>query len=121
MKKPVAKSLALAVIGVAALVSGPVRADVGANDVKGTSIQENTLVDRTIPVDQGTRWVNVNQGETVQFAVMGQGGTREFVWRFDGLGDQLDLSDIDREAALSIPIYVNQTMNPLHAIGGDSE
>ncbi len=118
MKKPVPISLGLGIIAAASFLAAPARADVGANDLQGTALEQGAMVDRVISVEPGTRWVNVDQGETVQFAVNGQGGPRQFVWRFDGLGDQVNLNDIDRSAALNVPIYVNQTINPLHALGG---
>ena len=119
MKKPVAISVGLGIIAAAALLSAPVRAGVGPEDLKGSALQSGALIDRTISIEPGTRWVNVNQGETVQFAVMGQGGSRQFVWRFDGLGDRVNLGDIDREAAMNIPIFVNQTFNPLRLNDGE--
>jgi heavy-metal resistance protein CzcE len=90
---------------------------VGSNDVKGTAMPANAHADRKIAIGQGTRWVNVEYGETVEFTVAGAGG-RRVVWRFDGSADRLDLSELDREAGLNVPIYVNQTNNPMRQPAG---
>jgi len=120
MKNPIAKSACLGIIAAAALSSAPVRADLGGEDLTGRALNSGVLADRSISIDQSTRWVNVDYGETVHFVVTGQGDNRQFVWRFDGVADQVNLSDIDREAAMRIPIFVNQSTNPLHeSTGGD--
>lgn len=121
MKNAIAKSTCLGIVAAAALASAPVRADLGADELRGSAMNSGAMVDRSISIDQGTRWVNVDYGETVHFVVTGQGEKRQFVWKFNGLADQLNLSDVDREAAMRIPIYVKQSTNPLRDAGAGSE
>ncbi|WP_284079331.1 CzcE family metal-binding protein [Herbaspirillum aquaticum] len=44
----------------------------------------NTLVDREIQIAPSTKYVNVNQGETVRFVAQG----KSFVWKFDTFGQR---------------------------------
>ena len=111
--KPVCLALAAALFAVS-----PVRAELGADDLKGSAAAPNAVVDRRISVDEKTRWVNVEYGQTVEFLVNARGGSRSFVWRFDGLAQRVDLSDISREAGLKVSIFVNQATNPLFQSGG---
>ena len=122
MKNPIANCACIGIIAAAAALSAAsARAEVGADDLRGSAMNSGVLADRTVSIDQSTKWVNVDYGETVQFKVTGQDGARQFVWRFDGISDLLNLSDIDREAGLSIPVYVQQTKNPLHDNAGGGE
>jgi hypothetical protein len=68
---------------------------------------------RTVHVEPGIRWINVRYGETVNFVVRGAGEEKTFAWRFDGLKNQLALSDIAPVAASPVTIYVDQSNNPL--------
>ncbi len=82
-------------------------------DLLGTSTpMASSPAQRTILVDSGTRWINVNYGETVRFVLPGAGEENSFTWRFDGLGNQVQLSELFPGAA-QIPIYVNQDDNLL--------
>jgi len=67
---------------------------------------------RTVVVDGNTKWVNVTNGETVQFSVEGQ----SFTWHFDTFPDEtsFDLAKIAPASikAGSIRIYV--APNPLY-------
>lgn len=71
----------------------------------GTPIHDGAA-DRTIIIDPDTRWVNVDNGETVKFVV----GDKSFAWRFDTLNQTVvDLSRIAPAGMLldrSIKAYV---------------
>jgi hypothetical protein len=65
------------------------------------------LAERTIVVGQGTRWVNVTQGETVRFSA----GGADFAWRFDGRGYRpFELREIAPAGAVpgTVTVYVTQ-------------
>jgi hypothetical protein len=109
-----------ATLAAALLASGSAFA-VGQSDLTGSQAVIGSPVDRTIVVRPNTRWINVNQGETVNFVLPGTQGAETIAWRFDGQANRLMLGDIHASAgnANNVPIYVNQTYNPLSQ--GDSE
>lgn len=53
-----------------------------ASPAFGTALHEGRA-DREIRVGADTRWVNVNDGETIKFIVDTAEGPRSFLWRFD--------------------------------------
>jgi len=66
--------------------------------------------ERTIVVDDNTKWVNVHKGETVKFMANG----REFAWAFDGLPEgenwaSFELSRIAPPGALhrNVLVYIS--------------
>jgi len=68
--------------------------------------------DRIINIDAGTKYVNVDNGETVQFKVDGQ----MFTWHFDtvGNGTSFDLSKIAPASAKLQGIQAYVAANPLY-------
>jgi hypothetical protein len=52
-------------------------------DPWGYAVPDN-YAERTVTIDQGTRWVNVTRMETVRFVVKQGGAQKTFTWRFDG-------------------------------------
>lgn len=48
----------------------------------GTAVHDGSA-DREIRIGPDTRWVNVNDGETIKFVVDSATGSRSFIWRFD--------------------------------------
>ncbi len=63
---------------------------------RGTPVDPDSA-DRTVRLEPGSQWVNVEYGESVKFIVAGQGGPeRSFAWRFDGspIASEVDLSDV---------------------------
>jgi hypothetical protein len=74
---------------------------------------------RTVHLDGGLRWLNVNYGETVRFVVPETGEQKTFAWRFDGIDHRVKLSEILPVAASSMTIYVDQSRNPLWEGSGD--
>jgi hypothetical protein len=111
----VARTIAYAGVLAAAIAAAPSYAFTQADEY-GAKAPDEATPDRVITVDSGTRWVNVNYGETVKFIVKGTNGEQDFAWRFDGLDEHMALSAIDPEANLGrdIKIYVDESMNPLH-------
>jgi len=67
------------------------------------------VADRTITIDDKTKWVNVNHYEVVRFASNGQ----EFTWYFDGLAQPrpFDLAQIAPAGFVnhSVTVYVAPT------------
>jgi hypothetical protein len=63
---------------------------------------------RTIPIKSDTSWVEVKDGETVNFAVNGQ----TFGWHFDGINtlSEIDLNKIAPDGALDhlVKVYINR-------------
>lgn len=63
---------------------------------------------RTIPIKQNTTWVEVKDGEVVNFAVNGQ----TFGWHFDGINtlSEIDLNKIAPAGALDhqVKVYINR-------------
>jgi hypothetical protein len=111
----VARTIAYAGVLAAAIAAAPSYAFT-QGDEYGMKAPDEATPDRVITVDSGTRWVNVNYGETVKFIVRGASGEQQFAWHFDGLDDHISLSAIDPDVNLGrdIKIYVDESMNPLH-------
>jgi hypothetical protein len=111
----VARNIAYAGVLVSALAAAPSYAFTQGDRI-GEKASDEATVDRVISVDSGTRWVNVNYGDTVKFIVKGTNGEQDFSWHFDGLGENLNLSAIDPDASLgrNLKIYVDESMNPLY-------
>ena len=69
---------------------------------------------RTIVVNNQTRWVNVDHGETVLFLVDGPTGRKPEVWRFDGIDLRFPFSEVSADAPRGVLVYINQATNPLY-------
>jgi len=84
--KPLFRSIAVLTLSAASLSAG---AALKPTDLFGEPAQapsaERAIVtavaDRTITIDDKTRWVNVNHYEVIRFVSNG----REFTWYFDGM------------------------------------
>jgi len=67
------------------------------------------VADRTIAIDDSTRWVNVTHFEVVRFVSNG----REFTWYFDGVAQPgaIDLSQLAPAGFVdhSVTVYVSPT------------
>jgi hypothetical protein len=109
----VARTIAYAGVLVASIAAAPSYALTQA-DRLGENVAATDMADRVINVDSGTRWVNVNYGETVRFIVKGANGEQDFAWHFDGIADPIQFSAIDPDAALGrdLKVYVNESTNP---------
>ena len=70
------------------------------------------FADREIMIKPGTKWVNVNNGETVAFTVNG----KTFTWHFDTLRaeDQFELQQIAPEDVDVGVVTVYVASNPLY-------
>jgi hypothetical protein len=63
------------------------------------------MVDRTIAIDDKTKWINVTEGETVRFLV----GGKSFAWIFDSYDQGKDLKQIAPKGMLGdrpVKVYV---------------
>ncbi|HAT30884.1 MAG TPA: hypothetical protein DCW29_08555 [Janthinobacterium sp.] len=67
---------------------------------------------RTIWINPGTRWVNVQGGETVKFVV----GNSAFAWDFNGATNagSFDLNQIAPRGALRRPLRAYLAPDPLY-------
>ena len=92
--------LAAAVIAGASLpaVSSVTEADMLGSAAQGSAAQ------RTVLIDQKTRWVAVERGEIVRFVSNGQ----EFAWAFNGMSSSLDLRRVAPAGAIDrhLMVYV---------------
>ena len=111
----VVRNIAYAGVLVSALAAAPSYAFTQA-DRLGEQAPDSATLDRVISVDSGTRWVNVNYGDTVKFIVKDTNGEQSFSWHFDGLGENIAFSAIDPDAGLgrNLKVYVDESMNPLY-------
>jgi hypothetical protein len=102
-------SAALATLGA---VSGSAGAHQSHNAALYGSAAANSSALRQIAITPDTRWVNVTDGETVEFNLDG----RSFSWRFDTLRGEgaFDLSSIAPEGANLGKIKVYVASNPLY-------
>ena len=111
----VARNIAYAGVLVSALAAAPSYAFTQGDRI-GEKVDAGATSDRVVNVDSGTRWVNVNYGDTVKFIVKGTNGEQSFSWHFDGLGENIAFSAIDPDAGLgrNLKVYVDESMNPLY-------
>ena len=82
------------------------------NDRIQSETAKLNLADREITIKPGTKWVNVNNGETVAFSVSG----KTFTWHFDTLPaeDQFRLQTIAPEGVDVGAVTVYVASNPLY-------
>jgi hypothetical protein len=69
--------------------------------------------DQTIRIDPDTKYVNVEGGQIVKFAL----GSKTFTWNFDGSDETFDLSQVAPASFLDHPVMVYQAPNPLYSGG----
>ena len=76
------------------------------------SVANSSFADRVITITPGTRWVNVNNGDTVAFTVNG----KTFTWHFETLHaeDQFALEKIAPEGVDVGMVTVYVASNPLY-------
>ena len=88
----------------AALISGAAypAVQVGQDTLLGESVSAESMIDKVVRIDAGTRWVNAVQNETVKFIV---GGTT-FAWRFPSERFAVNLKDIAPAGTVDRDIYV---------------
>jgi hypothetical protein len=66
--------------------------------------------ERTIVINENTRWVNVTQGETIKFVANG----REFTIAFDGVAENADLRNLAPAGALDHEVDAEVAENPVN-------
>ncbi len=78
-------------------------ATVTESDMLGSPAQASAA-QRTIVIDQKTRWITVERGEVVTFKANG----RDFAWAFNGMGSSFDLNRIAPAGALdrALKVYI---------------
>ena len=108
MKKQIVLGAATATL-IAAMSAGSAFA-LSASDLVGEQAS-NATPERTIRLDNGARYINVNYGEIVRIE---QGG-KTFAWDFDGKAANFKLSQIAPQsfAAADVTVYVNQAEDPI--------
>lgn len=99
MKKLI-PTLAMFALSAASLIA---TAKVTEADMLGNAAQPSAA-QRTIVIDNKTKWITVEHDEVVRFLSNGQ----EFAWAFKGLSSSLDLSKIAPAGALdrALKVYV---------------
>jgi hypothetical protein len=115
--KTLLRNIALVAASAGTLAAAPSFAITQA-DLSGSPAQPMAAT-RTVHLDNGQRWINVGYGETVRFVVPQAGEEKTFTWRFDGLKQQLQLSEIAPSVAAPVTIYVDQSKNPLSMVPAD--
>lgn len=98
----------IAIMGLLAFTASAIAEHGSINSALGTPLHGQAVgVDRSIPLDSGTRWVNVTGGEKVRFVLGGQ----SFDWLFDThlSTPVFDLSDIAPKGFIdrSLKVYVS--------------
>jgi hypothetical protein len=75
-----------------------------SSDLYGAPAQP-AVADRTVVVDDNTKWLNVTKGEVVDLQVNG----KEFAWEFDGIQNVFTLNEITPEGLLDhrVTVYVD--------------
>ena len=98
--KPFVQALAGLALSAASLAAA---ATVTESDMLGSPAQASAA-QRTIVIDQKTRWITVERGEVVTFKANG----RDFAWAFNGMGSSFDLNRIAPAGALdrALKVYI---------------
>lgn len=111
--KPAIRTIILsAALSTLAAVSGAAGAHQAHNAAEYGSAAANSSALRQIAITPETRWVNVTDGETVEFNLDG----RSFSWHFQTLRGEsaFDLSSIAPDGAKLGKITVYVASNPLY-------
>jgi heavy-metal resistance protein CzcE len=95
MKLVITSLFAVALSAANLSASAAMRTDLLGEPAQAPSAQRasiSAVAERTININGGTKWVNVNHGEVVRFVA----NDREFTWYFDGVSQPrpFDLSEI---------------------------
>ena len=98
--KPFVQALVGLTLSAASLAAA---ATVTESDMLGSPAQASAA-QRTIVIDQKTRWITVERGEVVTFKANG----RDFAWAFNGMGSSFDLNRIAPAGALdrALKVYI---------------
>src|SRR6266853_1570738 len=98
--KPLVQALVGLALSAASLAAA---ATVTESDMLGSPAQASAA-QRTIVIDQKTRWITVERGEVVTFKANG----RDFAWAFNGMGSSFDLNRIAPAGALdrALKVYI---------------
>ena len=115
--KSVIRNIVVVAASAASLAAAPSFAITKA-DLSGSPAQSSAAT-RTVRLNGGIRWINVSYGETVRFVVPEAGEEKSFTWRFDGIKNQVRLSEIVPVVAPSVTVYVDQSKNPLSESSAD--
>lgn len=100
----------VAVAGAFAVAAPALANHPAANPNLGTPVHEGSA-DRTVVIEPGAKWVNVNRNETVRFVV----GGKSFTWRFDTLNQSaVALDKIAPAGLLDRPIKAYVGPDPMH-------
>jgi len=93
------------------VATGAAQASVNPHPQFGMATQAGNA-DRHITINAGTKWVNVNNGDTVTFDIDG----KSFTWHFDTLHSEeaFDLSKIAPEGVAAGMVTVYVASNPLY-------
>ena len=112
--KPLIPSIAALTLAAASLSAGAAMkpAQLLGEPAHAPSLERaivSAVADRTITIDDKTRWVNVKHFEVVRFVSNG----REFTWYFDGLAQPrpFDLSELAPAGFVDhqVAVYVSPT------------
>ncbi len=97
------KPFVQALVGLALSAASLAAATVTESDMLGSPAQASAA-QRTIVIDQKTRWITVERGEVVTFKANG----RDFAWAFNGMGSSFDLNRIAPAGALdrALKVYI---------------
>jgi hypothetical protein len=105
------KTLRTLILCTAIVGTGLAQAAPGAPANYGSAANTG-FADREITIEPGTKWVNVNNGETVAFNIKG----KTFTWHFETLHaeDQFELEKIAPEGVEVGNVTVYVASNPLY-------
>jgi hypothetical protein len=94
-----------------AIAAGAAHASAAPQQQFGMAVQ-NGNADRHVVINADTKWVNVNNGDTVTFDL----GGRSFTWHFDTLHSEtaFDLSKITPQGIQAGMVTVYVASNPLY-------
>jgi len=95
MKLVISSLFAVALSAASLSASAAMRTDLLGEAAQAPSAQRSyvsAVAERTININGGTKWVNVNHGEVVRFVSNG----REFTWYFNGVSQPqpFDMTEI---------------------------
>lgn len=105
------KTLRTLIVCTAIIGTGLAQAAPGTPTNYGSAANSG-FADRVVTIKPGTKWVNVNNGETVEFNINGN----TFTWHFDTLHaeDQFELEKIAPQGVGVGAVTVYVASNPLY-------
>jgi len=116
MKRNVIRRITMTGAVVAALFSASAFAEpVGLATLLGEPAAADVPVDKVVRIEPGTRWVNVNQDDTVKFIVRGNSGAENsFAWHFASPRFAVDLRQIAPQGMIDHPVVAYLASDPLY-------